>query len=814
MRGANLKRFIVVRQLDGTEQQFTEKELPLTIGSGPDNHIIMPGSDSVGAYIEDAQGHLFLQAAKHNTRPLFHNDRHLIESIWLKSNDQLRYGSCVLDYERSGDCIEFSVSKAPEKSEAPVLSPPHTPPSGETANNHVNGAIPVDISKAKISSRRKKIITGTVALSFLLLGCAVLFVLFARPLELTITPAPESISFSGFPPHVRMGSRYLMFPGTYLVTVNKSGYKTYQKEFIINRTSDNHFLVNLEKLPGILNLMVTPAEGVQVFSGSELLGTTPPNKLNLAPGKHQLTLTRDRYQPHKTDVFIEGQQIEQNLEAELQPDWADITIRSDPAGAEVFVNGRGVGFAPVTLQLLSGDQAIALKQDLYSDSAETITVQAGVAGAFNYKLKPLPGQLSLASIPIGAVVSINSEYKGTTPLDITLPSGMVQELKLSHSGYKTLSHSISLAPGEEKNTQLILEQQLGTVFLTTTPTNATVTINGKPYRNVQGELTLPAIAQKVVVSAPGYTSVNRTVTPTPGFSQQLAIDLELVSNTVVPESGKSRQKAPVQTFSGRKLIYIEPAPFTMGAPRREPGRRANERERTVIMEKPFLIGEKLVTNDQYKKFNGQHNSGSSGGHSLDEDSQPVVNITWDQAVAYLNWLSAQDNLEPFYIKQGSQFIAASPPTNGYRLPTEAEWAFSARRAGYPERQRYPWAGGFPPRSIVANFADESASTILPRVIRGYNDTFPVTSPVGSFPPNKGGLYDVGGNASEWCHDYYSAYTNNLSTSVDPLGPSTGTHKVIRGSNWRDGSVTEIRLSYRAYHKEARNNVGFRIARYP
>ena len=73
---------------------------------------------------------------------------------------------------------------------------------------------------------------------------------------------------------------------------------------------------------------------------------------------------------------------------------------------------------------------------------------------------------------------------------------------------------------------------------------------------------------------------------------------------------------------------------------------------------------------------------------------------------------------------------------------------------------------------------------------------------------------MGGNVSEWCHDWYSAYTGKLDDRADPLGPATGTHRVIRGSSFKDGSVAETRLSYRGYHREARNNVGFRIARYP
>ncbi|MBT8333927.1 MAG: PEGA domain-containing protein [Deltaproteobacteria bacterium] len=809
-----MKRFITVNQLDGTEQQFTDADLPLTVGSGSDSHIRIPESDIIAAYIGDAQGHLFIQAAPHTATSLFHNDRLLTESVWLKSKDQLSSESSVVHYELSGDRIVFSVFTSSSKSAIPTLLPPEDPPPGRMADDESIEQIPVEITGATTISKGKKMAIGAICLSFLLLGCAVLFVLSARPLELEITPDPDAVSVSGFPPAIRIGTRYLGLPGNYFITIKKKGYVTFEQDVAVDKTLNNRFSVNLEKLPGILHLLVTPADGVAVYSGEELIGTTPPNKLKIAPGLHRLTLFKEWYQPFKTEITIEGKEEVQNIETTLQPDWSDITITSDPTGAEVIIDDATLGSTPLSHKLLSGNHAILLKKESFSDSLRTITVTAGSDETYNFNLQLLPGKLSLASTPTGAVVSIDEQYKGTTPVDLTLPSAVEHGIKLSSPGFTPLEYQLMLSPGEKKELRLDLEQERGIVYLTTTPVNAIITINGKRYSNAQGRLTLPTAPQKLLVSSPGYKSVSRTIMPKFGFSQQISIDLTPDSNIAAASSESIQQKIPLKTASGQKLLYVEPSPFTMGAPRREPGRRANERERLVIMKKPFYISEKLVTNREYRRFNSKHDSGEFGGHSLNGDTQPVVTITWNDAVGYLNWLSEQDNLQPFYLKKGETFIAVSPPTTGYRLPTEAEWAFSARQVGSPRTQRYPWSGGFPPRTVIANFADESARTILPMVINGYNDTYPVTSPVGSFPPNKGGFYDMSGNASEWCHDYYSAYTSTLTNIADPLGPSSGSHNVIRGSNWKDGSVTELRLSYRAYHKEARNNVGFRIARYP
>jgi formylglycine-generating enzyme required for sulfatase activity len=86
--------------------------------------------------------------------------------------------------------------------------------------------------------------------------------------------------------------------------------------------------------------------------------------------------------------------------------------------------------------------------------------------------------------------------------------------------------------------------------------------------------------------------------------------------------------------------------------------------------------------------------------------------------------------------------------------------------------------------------------------------------VASFPKNPRGFFDLDGNVSEWCHDYYTPYIPHAgAVEADPTGPESGVHHVVRGGSWRDGSITEVRLSYRGYSRVKRDDIGFRIARY-
>jgi formylglycine-generating enzyme required for sulfatase activity len=315
------------------------------------------------------------------------------------------------------------------------------------------------------------------------------------------------------------------------------------------------------------------------------------------------------------------------------------------------------------------------------------------------------------------------------------------------------------------------------------------------------------------MQAKGYASASKSVTPQAAYSQRIEIKLQNKQAAATPETVTAPK--PVKTTSlGQKLILIKPKPFIMGASRKEAGRRANESEHKVDMQRHFYLSSHEVTNAEYKQFRAQHSSGMSGNRSLDTDSHPVANVVWEDAARFMNWLSRKDGLPSFYREESGTMVVADPGGLGYRLPSEAEWAFAARMAGQKERARYPWTGKYPPKNKAGNFADESARHILPLVIEGYNDGFAASAPTASFSANPTGIHDLGGNVAEWCHDYYSAFNGNAEkNAVDPMGPTSGAHHVVRGSSWRNASMTELRFSYRRYSREAAHDIGFRIARY-
>ena len=104
--------------------------------------------------------------------------------------------------------------------------------------------------------------------------------------------------------------------------------------------------------------------------------------------------------------------------------------------------------------------------------------------------------------------------------------------------------------------------------------------------------------------------------------------------------------------------------------------------------------------------------------------------------------------------------------------------------------------------------------MIGKALPGYEDRDRVTSAVGSYSPNQKGLYDLAGNVSEWIHDYYGIKTGlSLKAVPNPVGPASGDGHVIRGSSWKSGSLSELRLAYRDSGNGKQDHVGFRIARY-
>ena len=404
-------------------------------------------------------------------------------------------------------------------------------------------------------------------------------------------------------------------------------------------------------------------------------------------------------------------------------------------------------------------------------------------------------------------MTLDGVFLGSSPLNISVTPNEQHLLKVFKVGYAATERAVQVRSNEQRNIKIPLEILMGDIQIETKPSEVNITIDGKPYGESNQTITLSSIAHEVELTKKGYASFKRTITPQPGFPQQLRVRL------LTLEEARLAQLKPIHTTTnGEQLVLLAPSSIRLGASRREPGRRANEVYRNATLERLFYLGKHEVTNREFKQFAPGHNSEEFQGYKLNTSSQPVTGISWYEAAQYCNWLSQQEGLAPFYLQEFGKITGVDNTSLGYRLPTEAEWAWTARhRTGKEELLRFPWGSKLPPENKHGNYADRAAQHLVGRIIFGYNDNHIVSAPVGTFDPNTKGIYDLGGNVAEWVHDFYEI--PELDSKSLSLGPSTGEYRVIRGSSWKHGTVTELRYSFRDYGTEGRADVGFRIARY-
>jgi formylglycine-generating enzyme len=205
-------------------------------------------------------------------------------------------------------------------------------------------------------------------------------------------------------------------------------------------------------------------------------------------------------------------------------------------------------------------------------------------------------------------------------------------------------------------------------------------------------------------------------------------------------------------------------------------------------------------------------NGSTFGVVSGKENHPMVRVSWYGSAAYANWRSGMEGRTPSY---NTTTWACDFSANGYRLPTEAEWEKAAR--GGASGRRFPWPDTDTIQHARANYYSSSSYSYDTSPTRGYHPTFntgtfPYTSPVGYFAPNGYGLYDMAGNAWEWCNDWWSSSFYGISPYSNPRGPVSGSSRVLRGGSWINVAFF-LRCAIRGYGRPdiRGDSIGFRLA---
>lgn len=517
-------------------------------------------------------------------------------------------------------------------------------------------------------------------------------------------------------------------------------------------------------------------------------------------GDYSLTVNHPYFKEKTLSYVLTGGTVI-NETIELEPIDIGIQINSSPSDASVIVDGIKEGKTPLFLTLLGGVHQIEVIKHGYDSTYEQLELKNTSKEVIrNYNLLAKSAGVTVSVLPVDGTMRLNG-ISVSTKDKIKVNAGQKNILSYEKSGYFSHSETFNLKADQTKHIDFELEEEMGTLEIISTPPSTNVFINGKSAGKTPLILSLKAVAHKVELTLIGYRSLSFSVTPSASKPSKINANL-------IYEAEARLKDAPTtyKTHTGGEMVLFKPNDqVVMGALRSELGQRANEFIRTVNITKPFYAGRYEVTNGAYAKFNAV-NTGSP--------SIPVTSITWLDAVHYANWLSQNESFTPVYIIEKDTLTRINPLADGYRLLTEAEWEWLARKAERKQQTQFVWGDNKTIPKKAGNIADESVKGVIRSYVPRYNDGYAGVAPVMSMLREKSGLYDMGGNVSEWVHDSYSLTLPGKNQILEQiLDPKILGMRVVKGASYKSGTLTELRGSYREGQVQARDDLGFRLGRY-
>lgn len=360
--------------------------------------------------------------------------------------------------------------------------------------------------------------------------------------------------------------------GRYLIRASQDGY------------SDSFESVSLQ--PGItldVKLMLSPElglllvdsdpPGAEVTSKGVSLGSTPVLVTTLRPGEHRLSIALPGFQTKEIDITLNGRTPHKEVVA-LVADSGTLNITSEPAGAEVQINGITRGRTPCVIDRIPGGTVkLEVKQEGYTPHLRDIALAAGERQQVNIELEPLPGSLNIVTIPSGARVYLGNEFKGESPYNFADVAPGSYRIRVEMAGHTPLARNIEVEKGVSRTEEFRLTRNTGILTIITAPAGATILVDGKKVGLTEASKTdtsavsnplsigdIMAGEHEVEIVRQGYAPQKRTfsITQDQTTTMQIKLVRQFIPNYEVTTT-RSYYKGVVE-FINEEGIRIETAP--------------------------------------------------------------------------------------------------------------------------------------------------------------------------------------------------------------------------------------------------------------
>jgi formylglycine-generating enzyme required for sulfatase activity/serine/threonine protein kinase len=561
---------------------------------------------------------------------------------------------------------------------------------------------------------------------------------------------------------------------------SRLGLSEDKSDRVISATSGAALKTGEEKGIGTLVITSEPEMATVSVDGIER-GTTPLTIDRVGAGKRTIRLKMNGFFPVSRIERIDPEK-ETKIHVILEHQTGSINVSaktfSDAYPARFYLDGKLMGRPPLTVgDVTAGTHTYRFEADNHQEISGEIVVNLDEEVKLDESLTPLPGRVSLESIPPGATIWVNGKRsKARTDVKAKITPGK-HAITLKLDSYVDATREIEVLPGSvlEEKFQLIKNQ--GRINVASIPEGASIWIDGKDTgKKTDHLMEVVAGEHELTLKLDGYKDVQKKVHLDPEGFTEVEFRLEKGVTIVAPEPTLGDPNTFIDPVTGMELVYVPGGKFMMGDVFGDSDEYNNQKPVHQVTLDGFYMGKYPVTQGQWKKVMRNNPS-----NLKITDEHPVENVSWDDTQEFIEKLAAMNNGK-----------------YEFRLPTEAEWEYAARSGGKKEK----YAGG--------NDVDAVAWY-------GENSEWR-THPVGKKLPNGLGLYDMSGNVQEWCYDWHHFYPSGPVSN--PKGPPRDSNwsmpfRVSRGGHWFD-DASHCRSTYRFQWDQGGKlgNLGFRLARTP